>query len=108
MFVTHLECTACGRRHDTASLQNLCTASGKPLFAILDLGKAGRTLTRQALPTREKSLWRSRELLPLPEAVAAVSLGEGGTPLLRAARFGRDMDLCVTYEAQNRTRTCKT
>ena len=107
MFVTHLECTACGRRHDTASLQNLCTACGKPLFAILDLGKAGRTLTRQALATREKSLWRYRELLPLPEGVEAVSLGEGGTPLLRAARFGGDVDLWVKDESQNPTQSFK-
>jgi len=107
MFVTHLECTACGRRHDTASLQNLCTACGKPLFAILDLGKAGRTLTREALATREKSLWRYRELLPLPEGVEAVSLGEGGTPLLRAARFGGDVDLWVKDESQNPTQSFK-
>src|SRR6266699_1764507 len=107
MFVTHLECTACGRRHDTASLQNLCTACGKPLFAILDLGKAGRTLTREALATREQSLWRYRDLLPLPEGVEAVSLGEGGTPLLRAARFGGDVDLWVKDESQNPTQSFK-
>src|SRR5205823_3980427 len=107
MFVTQLECTACGRRHDAGSLQNLCTSCHKPLFAIIDLGKAGRTLTREALATREKSLWRYRELLPLPERVAPVSLGEGGTPLLRAARFGDDVDLWVKDESQNPTQSFK-
>jgi len=107
MFVTQLECTACGRRHDAGSLQNLCTSCHKPLFAIVDLGKAGRTLTREALATREKSLWRYRELLPLPERVAPVSLGEGGTPLLRAARFGDDVDLWVKDESQNPTQSFK-
>jgi len=52
-------------------------------------------------------LWRYRELLPLPEGVEAVSLGEGGTPLLRAARFGGDVDLWVKDESQNPTQSFK-
>ena len=95
MFVTHLECTACGLRHEWSRLQNLCTACHKPLFAIVDLAKAGRALTREALATREKSLWRYREVLPLPAGVEPVSLGEGGTPLLRATKFADDVDLSL-------------
>src|SRR6266403_4679077 len=107
MFLRHLECTACGLRHDWSRLQNLCTACGKPLFAIVDLDKAGRTLAREALITREKSLWRYREVLPLPEGVEPVSLGEGGTPLLRASRFACDVDLWVKDESQNPTQSFK-
>src|SRR5438876_6566294 len=107
MFLKHLECTACGLQHDWSQLQNLCTACGKPLFAIVDLGKAGRTLTREALTTREKSLWRYREVLPLPTGVETVSLGEGGTPLLRAAKFGDDIDLWIKDESQNPTQSFK-
>src|SRR2546428_5839504 len=88
MFVTHLECSACHLRHDWSRLQNLCTACHKPLFAIVDLAAAGRALTRDALATREKSVWRYRGLLPLPDSVECVSLDEGGAPLLRAERFG--------------------
>jgi threonine synthase len=107
MFLRHLECTVCGLRHDWSRLQNLCTACRKPLFAIVDLGRAGRTLTREALTTREKSLWRYREVLPLPEGVDPVSLGEGGTPLLHAAGFGGDCDLWVKDESQNPTQSFK-
>ena len=107
MFLRHLECTGCGLRHDWSRLQNLCTACGKPLFAIVDLAKAGRTLTGEALAAREKSLWRYRELLPLPEYVEPVSLGEGGTPLLRAPRFGGDVDLWIKDESQNPTQSFK-
>src|SRR5438477_1742623 len=107
MFLRHLECTACGLRHDWSQLHNLCTACGKPLFAIVDLGKAGRTLTREALTTRGKSLWRYREVLPLPEGVEPVSLGEGGTPLLLAARFGGDVDLWIKDESVNPTQSFK-
>src|SRR4029077_360958 len=37
MFLTHLECTACGLRHEWKRLQNLCTKCRKPLFAVYDL-----------------------------------------------------------------------
>ena len=107
MFVTHLECTACGLRHEWSRLQNLCTACHKPLFAIVDLAKAGRALTREALATREKSLWRYREVLPLPASVEPVALGEGGTPLLRATKFADDVDLWIKDESLNPTQSFK-
>src|ERR1700738_5141724 len=107
MFLTPLECTACGLRHDWSRLQNLCTACGKPLFVIVDLAAAGRALTREKLAAREKSLWRYRELLPLPADVEPVSLGEGGTPLLRAPRFAEDVDLWVKDESLNPTQSFK-
>ncbi|HSU85981.1 MAG TPA: threonine synthase [Chthoniobacterales bacterium] len=110
MFLTHLSCTACGLRHEWRQLQNLCTACQKPLFPIYDLKAAGSTLTRETLTGREKSLWRYRELLPLPLEVAPVSLGEGGTPLLRAERFGRALgleDLWVKDESLNPTQSFK-
>ena len=107
MFVRYLECTACGLRHEWSHLQNLCTACHKPLFAIVDLAKAGRALTREAFATREKSLWRYREVLPLPASVEPVSLGEGGTPLLRATKFADDVDLWIKDESLNPTQSFK-
>jgi threonine synthase len=107
MFVTHLECTACGLKHDGSRVQNLCLSCGKPLFAIIDLTAASRTLKRDALATREKSLWRYREVLPLPGDVEPVSLGEGGTPLLRATKFGSGIDLWIKDESINPTQSFK-
>jgi threonine synthase len=107
MFVTHLECTACGVRHEWSRLQNLCLSCGKPLFAVIDLAAASRTLKRDRLPTREKSLWRYREVLPLPNDVEPVSLGEGGTPLLPAKNFSGDIDLWIKDESLNPTQSFK-
>src|SRR5437773_8832000 len=107
MFVSHLECSSCGLRHGSSRLQNLCTACQKPLFAVVDLTKAGATLTREALRARVKSLWRYRELLPLPPDVEPVSLGEGGTPLLRARKFADDVDLWIKDESLNPTQSFK-
>jgi threonine synthase len=74
---------------------------------IVDLAAASRTLTRKTLATREKSLWRYRELLPLPKDVEPVSLGEGGTPLVRAQKFADDIDLWIKDESLNPTQSFK-
>src|SRR5437763_6109818 len=111
MFLTHLTCTSCGLRHEWKHLQNLCSAGQKPLGATYDLGKIRRALTPELLASRrEKSLWRFRELLPLPANSEPISLGEGGTPLLRAKRFGekRGMEnLWIKDESQNPTQSFK-
>jgi threonine synthase len=110
MFLTHLSCTSCGLRHEWARLQNLCPACQKPLFPRYDLAAAGRVFKRDNLTNREKSLWRYRELLPLPREVEPVSLGEGGTPLLRAKRFCEKLgmqNLWIKDESQNPTQSFK-
>jgi len=107
MFVTHLECSACGGQHECSRLQNLCLTCGKPLFAMVDLAAASQTLKRETLATRKKSLWRYCEVLPLPSDVEPVSLGEGGTPLVRAEKFGYDIDLWIKDESVNPTQSFK-
>jgi threonine synthase len=107
MFLMHLECTACGLQHRWSQLQNLCLSCQKPLLAIVDLAAAGRTLKRETVATRDKTLWRYREVLPLPGDIEPVSLGEGGTPLLRVQKFGGDIDLWIKDESLNPTQSFK-
>ncbi|MBA3833847.1 MAG: threonine synthase [Chthoniobacterales bacterium] len=110
MSLTNLRCTACGLLYDWRQLQNLCTVCHKPLFPEYDLAAAGRTLTREALQGRGKSLWRYREVLPLPPEAEPVSLGEGGTPLLPVIKWGKNLgfsNLWVKDEAQNPTQSFK-
>jgi threonine synthase len=107
MFLQHLECSACGRQHQWSRLQNLCLSCQKPLLAIVDLTAAGRTLTRESVATREKSLWRYREVLPLPRDIEPISLGEGGTPLLHAQKFDDNIDLWIKDESLNPTQSFK-
>jgi threonine synthase len=110
MHLTHLACTACAREHDATAPQNVCTACGKPLFARYDLAAAARTLTREALRTRAKSLWRYREVLPVKHEADIVTLGEGWTPLLPAPRLGAKHGLTRLFikdEAQNPTASFK-
>ena len=89
MNVTHLECALCSLRHEAGTLQNLCVECGKPLLVRYDLAKAAKTLTKESLKTRDSSLWRYREVLPVDEPANVVSFGEGWTPLLKAENLAR-------------------
>lgn len=111
MNVTHLECALCGLRHEANVLQNLCITCGKPLLVRYDLDKAAETLTRESLATREPSLWRYREVLPVVNAENTVSLGEGWTPLFKADKLAATLpvklDLYIKDEGQNPTQSFK-
>ena len=85
MFVTHLECSLTGERYPADRLHGLSKA-GKPLLVRYDLAAAQARLSRESIACREPTMWKWRELLPLPEGVAAVSLGEPQTPILALER----------------------
>jgi len=85
-FLSHLECTACGLRHDADRLQTVCTACGKVLYARYDLDGVRQALRPEDLARRRWDMWRYWELLPVRSAANVVSLGEGLTPLVEVRR----------------------
>ena len=85
MFVTHLDCSLTGERYEAGQVHGLSRA-GKPLLVRYDLEKARATLTQQSLAARDPTMWKWRELLPMPEGVEPVSLGEAETPILSLPR----------------------
>ena len=85
-FVTHLECSATGERHDASMIHNLSRVS-KPLLVRYDLPGVAKALNRDVLAGRPHDMWRWRELLPVPDAASIVSLGEATTPLIPLPRF---------------------
>src|ERR1044072_9909189 len=84
MLVTHLECSLTGERYPAGKPHNLSSA-GKPLLVRYDMGGARQTLTREGLAERPATMWKWRELLPLPEGAEPVSLGEPETPIITLA-----------------------
>ncbi|MEO7539348.1 MAG: threonine synthase [Pyrinomonadaceae bacterium] len=111
MNVTHLECALCGLHHEAGVLQNLCTSCGKPLLVRYDLAKAAVTLTVDSLSSRESTLWRYREVMPVNDPQNIVSLGEGCTPLFKVDRLAASLpipiDLYIKDEGQNPTQSFK-
>jgi threonine synthase len=85
---THLRCSRCRAVHPGDELQNLC-ACGAPLLAHYDLAMAAVTLKPGNLAGRRNDLWRYTEVLPgTPDEI--VTLGEGGTPLVRLHRLAEE------------------
>ena len=81
-FVTHLECSATGERHDADALHGLSRA-GAPLLVRYDLAAVKGALDKKMLAGRAADMWRLGELLPVRRAADIVSLGEAATPLIR-------------------------
>lgn len=87
-FLSHLECTNCGKHYPADELHTICPTCGKVLFARYDLDQARRNFAPADLAGRAWTMWRWRELLPVRDESNIVTLGEGMTPLLRARRLG--------------------
>jgi threonine synthase len=109
-FVAHVECTICGSRHDAKRLLTVCEKCGHMLAVRYDLERVRASVTKEALRARPPGMYRFRELTPLDDGEAPVTLGEGGTPLLElprlAAHFGVGR-LWAKDEGQNPTGTFK-
>lgn len=71
--------------------QHLCIC-GAPLLARYDLD-AARAWRPESLAGRDATMWRYRELMPLFDGEAPVTLGEGWTPLVHAQRLGKKLGL---------------
>jgi threonine synthase len=92
MFVSHLESALDGTRFEADKVHT--THQGRPLWVRYHLESIRASFQPAALVGRPPSLWRYRELLPLPFGIEEVTLGEGMTPLVPCPRIGRERGLC--------------
>jgi threonine synthase len=90
-YVTHLESALDGTRLPAGQVHTV--HQGRPLWVRYDLPRVRRDVTPEIFAARPPSLWRYRELLPLPLDAEPVTLGEGMTPLLPCPRLGRALGL---------------
>lgn len=88
----------------------LCPACHHLLDAQYDLAGIRRDVDRDAFASRAGGVWRWAELLPVLDAGAVVTLGEGDTPMLRCdrlARYAGVRELWVKSDAANPTGSLK-
>src|SRR5688572_25841225 len=90
-FVTHLEAAIDGTRLDANQLQTM--HKDRPLWVRYDLDAVKQSFRPEMLRDRPATMWRYRELLPLAEDQAEISLGEGMTPLLKCPRLASSIGL---------------
>lgn len=98
-YLAGIRCFSCETAHNPQELLTVCRQCGLPLRVDYDLSTV--KLSLQDLKSREPTLWRYRELLPLL-AGDEISLAEGMTPLLRV-----EGNIWVKDESRNPTGSFK-
>jgi threonine synthase len=91
MYVSHLESALDGTRFEAGRPHTI--HQGRPLWVRYHLDRIRRAVKPADLAARPPTLWRYRELLPLPAGTEPVTLGEGISPLLPCPRLGDELGL---------------
>ncbi len=97
-----LKCRECGREYPLTAT-HVCEFDFGPLEVAYDYERIKRSMTRAAIQSRPKSMWRFRELLPVA-GEPTVGLEVGGTPLLKADRLAKRLgirELWIKNDAVN-------
>jgi len=105
----HLTCTRCATSYGRDRRLGVCPAPGCGAALFARYHPSPR-LERDAAADRPRTIWRWHELMPVEDPANIVSLGEGGTPLLRATRLGDRFDfpdLWIKDESGNPTGSFK-
>lgn len=103
---THLSCRECGAHTELGPFY-ACLECFGPLEVAYDFG----TITREQIESGPRSLWRYRDLLPVPSNVANTpNTDPGFTPLIRADNLARELGikaLWIKNDAANPTHSFK-
>lgn len=106
---TSLSCRECGAV-TALGPHYACSECFGPLEVAYDFGGPG-DITRASIEAGPRSIWRYRDLLPVPRSVAETpNLEPGGTPLVRAHHLGRALgmrSLWVKDDSANPTHSFK-
>lgn len=95
-YISHLYCPKCDNIFNTKEQHQLCSC-GSPLLVDYHWDEIKANLKPEDLVSRDATLWRYHELLPVEDKQNVVSLGEGMTPLISMPRLGKDMSVENLY-----------
>jgi threonine synthase len=87
--IYELRCRECGKTW-ASQPRNYCEDCFSPLEVTYDYDSLRKTVSRELFASRAPSIWRYRELLPLPAGYQP-SLPVGYTPLVSAPRLGEQI-----------------
>jgi len=103
-----LRCLKCGHKHEPTKGLYTCKKCGGKLDVIYDYESI--KLSKKELAKRPSGVWKYFELLPLDDKKNIVTLGEGGTPLIKAKNLSRELKMRNLYlkdETRNATSSFK-
>jgi threonine synthase len=90
-----LKCRECGREYPLTAT-HVCEFDFGPLEVAYDYAKIKKSLTRETIASRPKSMWRYRELLPVATE-PTVGQQAGFTPLVKADRLAKALGIRELY-----------
>jgi len=100
----------CGHQGSYSPNDSICPSCGGGWReARYDYETIGKTFLKE-LSTRPFNIWRYHDALPIQDPQPVISMGEGGTPLLKAANLGTMLgipNLYIKDERQNPTGSFK-
>ena len=97
-----LKCRECGREYPLTAT-HVCEFDFGPLEVAYDYDRIKKSLTKAAIESRPKSMWRYRELLPIANE-PTVGKQVGFTPLIKADRLAKKLgirELWIKNDAVN-------
>ncbi len=109
-YLSHLECTETGETYNADEPHTLSPAAQKVLYPRYDMDAVRREVDPSVFATRPPTMWRYFELMPVRDESNIVTLGEGGTPLMRAPNLELALGARTLYikdEGQNPTGSFK-
>lgn len=101
-FMKALKCRECGREYPLAAT-HVCEFDFGPLEVAYDYALIKKALTRSAIESRPRTMWRYRELLPVAQD-PTVGTQVGFTPLVKADRLAKALgirELWIKNDAVN-------
>jgi threonine synthase len=98
-YVTHLSCPKCGKKYDTSRNPLFCETHdcNARIDVHYDFEQLKEVITKKVINRRSLGVWSYPELLPVEDQSNVISLGEGGTPLLRSKRLAEHLGLRELY-----------
>ncbi len=94
-FFTSLKCRECGKLYPKKAT-HICEDDFGPLECAYDYSAISRSISREAILSRPKSMWRYRELLPI-DGDPTVGVQNGFTPLVKANRLAKALGVDELY-----------
>ncbi|MBS7638104.1 threonine synthase [Candidatus Bathyarchaeota archaeon] len=88
-------CGICGEEHEIWEMVYRCGRCDYPLEVVYDYNEALEEIEKEGF--KGSGVWRYRALLPISNPDHIITLREGGTPLIRARRLGRELGLEELY-----------
>jgi len=110
-YVKYLKCSRCGKVYYLDQKPIVCENKDLGRLDIYyDYEKVKEAFSKRILKGRRFYMWRYRELMPVSEDKNIVTLGEGGTPLIKAKRLAEELKVKNLYlkdETRNPTGSFK-